>query len=80
MGIYQRPDSPYWWLFLEGPRRREGTNIPINGKAEEREAQERYFVRMLAYAEADTDDLLAQAIELLKERQARRARTVQTAR
>ena len=72
MGIFKRPDSPYWWIWLEGAKRKERTNIRIRGRAEKREAEERYFALMLDQAEADTDALLVQAIVRLQRRQAKR--------
>jgi hypothetical protein len=74
MGIFKRDDSPYWWIFLEGSRRRVSTNIRIKGRAEKREAQERYLALMLAQAEGDTDALLVQAIALLERRLKERSR------
>lgn len=55
MGIYQRPDSPFWWLLLERPGKaplREKTPIPKDGgvpeqtKEHRRQAQEAYGKRM----------------------------------
>ena len=68
MGIFKRPDSPYWWLYFETTKRKERTNILVHGRAEKREAQVRYFARMLEYAEEDTNVLLARAIGLLVRR------------
>lgn len=34
MGIYRRPDSHFWWLWLERPGQcpiRESTRIPVTG-------------------------------------------------
>lgn len=34
MGLYRRPDSPFWWLCLERPGQRpirESTRIPVDG-------------------------------------------------
>lgn len=56
MGIYQRPDSPFWWLLLERPRGqksiREPTKVPLDGgslaqtKESRRQAQAAYATRM----------------------------------
>ena len=55
MGIYIRPDSPFFWICLERPRRRpvrESTGVPIDGGTPEqtrqnrRLAQESYAARM----------------------------------
>ncbi|HJN44323.1 MAG: site-specific integrase [Vicinamibacterales bacterium] len=55
MGVYTRPDSPFFWLALERPRRkpiRESTGIPVDGGTAEqtrhnrRLAQEAYSARM----------------------------------
>jgi len=43
MGIYTRPDSPWWWLYLETARRRERTDIRIG-----RTTSQRYDSRKLA--------------------------------
>lgn len=65
MGIFQRPDSRFWWLYLEPTKRREKTNIlvdrraPANRQAAARRAAEaRYAARMLELAAQDTDRLL----------------------
>ena len=37
MGIYRRPDSPFWWICLERPGQRairESTRIPVDGGSE----------------------------------------------
>lgn len=75
MGIFKRPDSPYWWIFLEGSRRKVSTNIRINRRAEKREAQERYLALMLEQAEDETDAILVKVMVLLQRRQARRRLT-----
>lgn len=55
MGVYHRPDSPFWWLLLERPGQkpiREKTIIPTDGgsppltKELKRQAQEAYAKRM----------------------------------
>lgn len=55
MGIYSRPDSPFWWLLLERVGHkpiREATKIPVDGGAPpltkelKRQAQEAYAKRM----------------------------------
>jgi hypothetical protein len=69
MGIYRRSDSRFWWMFLEGTRQKERTNIPVGCKGGKREARRRYQARMLDLAQGETDDLLRRAIELLHARQ-----------
>lgn len=55
MGVYQRPDSPFWWILLERPHTRqlrESTGIPTDAgspaqnKELRRQAQEVYATRM----------------------------------
>ena len=55
MGVYTRPDSPFFWICLERPRRkpiRESTGIPTDGgtadqsRHNRRLAQEAYSARM----------------------------------
>ena len=55
MSVYTRPDSPFFWLCLERPRRRpvrESTGIPVDGGTPEqtrlnrRLAQEAYAAKM----------------------------------
>jgi hypothetical protein len=65
MGIFTRPDSPFWWLYLETTKRRERTKIlvdrgaPANRQAAARRAAEaRYAARMLELAVQDTDRVL----------------------
>lgn len=31
MGLYQRKDSPFYWMWIEGTKIRESTGIPTNG-------------------------------------------------
>lgn len=31
MGVYRRPDSPFWWYWLEGTTRRASTGVPRHG-------------------------------------------------
>lgn len=59
MGVYHRPDSPFWWLLLERPGQkpiREKTSIPVDGGAPpltkelKRQAQEAYAKRMAELA------------------------------
>ena len=55
MGIFQRPDSQYWWLYLETVRQKERTPILIGGTVAQRRdrkklAQEAYQRRMLELA------------------------------
>ncbi|MEO8681988.1 MAG: site-specific integrase [Vicinamibacterales bacterium] len=62
MGVYHRPDSPFWWLLLERPGQkpiREKTKIPVDGgspplsKELKRQAQEAYGKRMSDLASGD---------------------------
>lgn len=54
MGVYRRPDSPFWWICLDGtkPPVRESTAIPIDGGTPEQTkanlalAKQAYSVRM----------------------------------
>jgi len=53
MGIYTRPDSPYWWLYLEPTHTREKTTIRIGVTVTQRRetratALELYHTKMLA--------------------------------
>jgi integrase len=56
MGIYQRDDSPYWWLYLETTKLKERTDIRIGETAAQKKdakrlAEETYQRRMLELAE-----------------------------
>src|SRR5688572_5258043 len=31
MGVYIRPDSPFWWMWIEGTSIRQSTGIPRKG-------------------------------------------------
>jgi hypothetical protein len=60
MGVYTRPDSPWYWLWLEGARLKEKTRIPVlrqgpakQQRAARRLAEERYASRMLEVAEQE---------------------------
>lgn len=51
MGIYSRPDSPYWWLWLETTQSKERTEIVVGTTTTQRQdsrrlATERYHQRM----------------------------------
>jgi integrase len=51
MGVYSRPDSPVWWLWLKTIRRKERTDIEIGTTAAQRRdsrkiAEDRYHQRM----------------------------------
>jgi integrase len=51
MGLFTRPDSPYWWLFLETTKSKEKTEIKIGEttaqrKDSKRVATDRYHQRM----------------------------------
>jgi hypothetical protein len=61
MGVYVRPDSRFYWLWLEGHRRKERTNIPVlcgtPHEARARRLAERlYAIRMLELAEQEIED------------------------
>jgi len=56
MGVFKRPDSPYWWLYLESTKTREPTPIllgeTISQRADaKRLAKDAYQRRMLEVAE-----------------------------
>jgi len=51
MGIYTRPESPYWWLYLETTKQKEKTDIPVGLTTIQRRdskklALDRYHQRM----------------------------------
>lgn len=52
MGVYLRPDSPFWWVLLDGYDLRESTKIPRTGVSPERvkmfrkQAEQVYAKRM----------------------------------
>jgi integrase len=51
MGVYARPDSPYWWLYLETTHQKERTSFKIGDTATQRRdsrrlAEDRYHQRM----------------------------------
>jgi integrase len=51
MGVYERNDSPYWWLWLEQTKQREKTNIKVGATTAQRResrriALDRYHQRM----------------------------------
>jgi integrase len=51
MGLFTRPDSPYWWLYLETTKQRERTAFKIGTTAAQRHdsrklAEDRYHQRM----------------------------------
>lgn len=51
MGLFTRPDSPYWWLWLETTRQKERTDIRIGTTTDQRTdsrrlASDRYHQRM----------------------------------
>lgn len=39
MGIYQRPDSPFWWAWIEGSTSRFSTGIPRRGGSPDHEKE-----------------------------------------
>jgi integrase len=53
VGVYQRKDSQFWWLLIEGTSIRESTGIPVDGGSSSqsvelrRQAQAIYAVRKL---------------------------------
>jgi integrase len=56
MGIFKRPDSPYWWLYLESTKTREPTPILLGDTLTQRAdakrlAKDAYQRRMLELAE-----------------------------
>jgi len=74
MGIYERRDSPFWWMLLDGtgpPPIRESTGVPCEGhstearKARKIAAEEIYRARMTQLArgraglEVDSDETFA---------------------
>ena len=51
MGVYCRPDSPYWWLFLETTKQKERTEFKVGETTAQRHdsrklADDRYHQRM----------------------------------
>jgi integrase len=51
MGLFTRPDSPYWWLFLETTKQKEKTDIKVGETVAQRKdsrriALDRYHQRM----------------------------------
>ena len=51
MGIFTRPESPYWWMYLEVIKRKESTHIAIGRtvtqrRDSKRQAEELYYRRM----------------------------------
>jgi len=56
MGVFKRPDSPYWWLYLESTKTREPTPILLGDTISQRAdakrlAKDAYQRRMLEVAE-----------------------------
>jgi integrase len=56
MGVFRRPDSPYWWLYLESTKSREPTPILLGETLTQRAdakrlAKDAYQRRMLELAE-----------------------------
>jgi len=75
MGIFRRPESRFWWIYLEPTKRKIATKIPIGHggtRAEraafKRTAQTLYFALMLEFVDLDADRVLARAIDLLERR------------
>src|SRR5262245_20113278 len=51
MGVYTRPDAPYWWLYLETTSQKEKTDIAVGTTTVQRReskriALDRYHQRM----------------------------------
>ncbi len=51
MAVFSRPDSRFWWLYLETTKQKERTDIPIGATAAQRRdgrklAEDRYHQRM----------------------------------
>jgi hypothetical protein len=36
MGAYTRPDSTFWWIYLESSKQREPTPIPVGKTTEQK--------------------------------------------
>lgn len=59
MGIYKRPDSPFYWLWIEGTNIRQSTGIPKSGGSADqdrelrRQAEAIYAARKTDHAKAD---------------------------
>jgi len=67
MGIYQRADSKFWWLYLEPTKERVRTDIPIGGTSAQkadtkRLAKELYLRRMVEIADEKVRPLPAPQI------------------
>jgi integrase len=67
MGIFKRPDSPYWWLYLETIKTRERTDFLVGDTQAQRDdakrrANDAYHRRMLEIAEQKIKPLAAPQI------------------
>jgi integrase len=67
MGLYQRKDSPYWWLWIEATKAAESSGILIGETVAQRRdakrlAEEAYQRRMLEIAEQKIRPLTAPSI------------------
>ena len=54
MGVFKRPDSPYWWLYLETTKQRERTPILLGDTISQRADAKRLAERRLSAADAGT--------------------------
>jgi integrase len=64
MGIFTRPDSPYWWLFLETTKQKEKTAILVGTTTAQRKdskalALDQYHRRMLDLADPEAQQRAA---------------------
>jgi integrase len=68
MGVYLRPDSPHWWLLIEGTGERASTGVPRAGGSPEqdrelrRQAEVIYAARKTAAAKADAGLLVVRPV------------------
>jgi hypothetical protein len=58
MGVFQRPESRFWWIYLEPLKRKIATKIPIGRTAAQqrksrRLAEDLYYSRMWDLARKD---------------------------
>ncbi len=51
MGIYTRPDSQYWWLYLETSKRKQRTNLLVKGSDPERTKLNRKLAEEIYHTE-----------------------------
>lgn len=70
MGVYSRPDSPYFWMAIEqaqGPPLRESTGIPCRGLSPEQARENRKLANRLYLSRTTTD--AAAALGLVDDRE-----------